>query len=348
MLAPPRIALISAMETGLWSDLAALPCSPELRRFRDLVSDAEDLRRFAPRLVVLRKDRLTAEDLGSWHLIRTLVPQAAALVVVDSAQVANANALATPDSVTVLGEPMRAGELALAVDRALSPAPTGGLDLLLELARAIGDEINNPLLFVSGHIRLLRESIDKERQKDLHARILGVAENVQRIEATMAKLRTLVRAAAAPRTKERRPLAAIARDALASEGNAPKGPVDLVVPDELAQVCVTGDTVLLRAAVLHFVTACRELARDPGPLVLVLGPAERGLRLRVDLHPRELVSWELPRDTEPWSLMRAVRGSAAQLSLLVVQSIAIAHGGAATLLRRPDERIVVELVLPAG
>ena len=346
MLAPPRIALVSETESALWGEVGTLPSAPVLRRFQDLVGEADDLRRFGPRLVILRKSQLTAEDVGAWKLLHSLIPEATALAIVDGANLIAAQAIANPASLQVLGEPLAKGELADAIERALAPAPTLALDLLLELARAIADEVNNPLLFVSGHVRLLRESLDKERDKDVFARVLGVAENVVRIEATMNKLRTLVRAAGGTRQRQRLVFATLLREVLAKDGDSAKLSCEAVIPDELASATMFGDPALLGAAIRQLATASRELARDLQTLTLVVGPAERGLRLRVEFQPKELVAWDLPRDAEPWTLFRAVRGSAAQLSFLVVQAIAVAHGGSATLLRRPDERIVIELALP--
>jgi signal transduction histidine kinase len=340
MAAPPRIALIAAAESRLDGDLSRLPGSPEIRRFSDLVAEAEDLRSFSPRLVVLRAKALTREDLGSLRILRALLPDAGCLAVVDADSLAGSSELAAKDSLPILADPPAAEALEQALRRTLSHGPASALDALLDMARAIADEINNPLLFVSGHLRLLHETLDPERDSELSGRLMGLTEHVHRIEQTMAKLRTFVRAAGPMRRRERVEIAPLLRAALAGAGP------DLVVPDECAALAVSGDPVLIAAAVAHLHAAARELSRDATALVLVLGPCERGARLRIEFVPKEPVVWSLPRDAEPAVLARALRSSSAQLSLLVVQAIAQGHGGSAQLVRRPDERVVIDLVLP--
>jgi signal transduction histidine kinase len=328
----------------LLSDLRALPMQPEVRAFQSLYGDSEPLSRFQPDVLMTALHDEAAEEVGALRLLRSLWPALAVVLVTDAANELGRAPLAGRIGAHVLVHPGKPGQLAATIDQALLGSDRPRPDVFLDLAHGIADEINNPLLFVSGHLQLLRASFEPQRERDRRDQVTTALEGLRRIQDSVERLRLVAMAANGPRRPGPVDLAELVAAAAAAEVAAP-GLAPLAAP---AGPClVTGDRDQLAAAMRAVVQFRGALAAAGTPSTLVLQRDPRAVRLRLVAAGSGLASWRLPHTFEPYYPNRILRGHGHGLSLFVAQTVVHGHRGQATARRLADGSLQFDFVLPA-
>lgn len=340
---PVRTAVVGASMTRLCEDLRALPTQPEVRVFDSLYGDTGELAGFRPQVLFVPPADEPGEAVGALRLLRSLLP-GLGIVLVGAVQ----------DEVTLLPsserlgarlllQPYSAGQLAAALEHALSGSDRPREDVFLDLARGIADELNNPLLYVSGYLQLLKASFDPVTDRDRRDQLSSAVAGVQRIQATVDRIRLLSRAAAGARRETEVDLLQLLRSTLRTAGAEASLP--LLLEPEGRRFAVPGELELLQPAVAALVQVVLELSALDCKAHLWLSRLDHAVRLRVQLAGPGLHSWQLPRTFEPYYLNRVLRGSTHGLGLFLVQTVVLAHRGQALARRLPDGALCLDLLL---
>lgn len=345
---PVRIGIAGLDDRGLQDALRELPSRPETRRFASLYDETE-------RLVADRPDVLfvdagagdEAADLpGALRLLRALVPGLPVVVIAPAAREVEVQPLCRRAGAHLLLAPFRRGAVAAVLEQALTGSDRPRDEVFHDLARGFADEINNPLLFLSGHLQLLQtrlDTADKDRRDQVEAALLGAA----RIQATVERVRFLSRAASGPRNSEAVDLHAGLLAALGRGPDRRAAPAVLREPEN-ARFLVTGDRELLEPALELFAQVAAGLHELGCHVHFVLTRVAAGIRLRLRSSGQGMADWRLPQTYEPYYLNRLLPGSGHGLSLFLVQTTVHAHHGQATARRLPDGALALDLLFPAA
>lgn len=337
-----RIAIVSTNATDLLAVVDALASRPRTQVFDDLFSAAADVLRLRPDLLFLQQDDLTAADTAAVRLLRSLQPDLSVVLVCPRAREATLASRARDVGIGLLTEPFTVAEVAGLTAAVSERRAHDSLASMHDFARGVADEINNPLLAVSGHLQLLAQHLadDPDRRRQVES----MRQGLRRIEASVDKLTLLSRAANGARRSDAVDLTALLRDIAAT---AADGPRLLSVPPT---VTVRGDAGLLRAALTSLCDVGRALASAAAVAELeLLPPSTQPVAVvRMALAGELLADWRLPRTFEPYYLNRILRGTAHGLDLFLVQAITEGHGGKALARRDAGQRVLLELHLPAA
>lgn len=328
-----RIAVVGPVAEGLLADLRALPMQPEVRLFASLYGDSEPLTRFQPDLLVTALHDEVAEEVGALRLLRTLWPALAVILVVDGQNEMARAPLAARIGAHLLVYPEKPGHLAATIEHAFLGSHRPRADAFLDLAHGIADEINNPLLFVAGHLQLLRASFDPSQERGRRDQIGAALDGVQRIQMSVERLRLLSQAANGPRRTEPVELRDLLGDANVQVAGA-------------GSTVVAGDREQLSAAVRAVLQFRSELATMGTPSTLDLEPLERGVRLRLVASGTGIAAWRLPHSFEPYYPNRILRSHGHGLSLFLAQTVVQGHRGQATARRLGDGSLQFDFLLP--
>ncbi len=340
---PTRIAVVGPVDDRLLGDLRQLPLRPEVRACRSLTIDTEALLHFQPEVLLLAFDDEPSEEVGALRVLRQLWPGVAVIVVVAPAHEIAIAPLAQKLHALLLVYPDTPGQLAAILEQARHGGDRPHADAFLDLARGVADEINNPLMFVSGYLQLLRAGLqgeDRTRRDQVAAAMSGVA----RIEASVARLRLLTAAANGPRARGEVDLGAVLREQLAM---APRSDGTATVAGADGAHVVRGDREQLTAGVAALLRFADELAAAGASAQLRVDGGEGSRRLQLLAGGPALAQWQLPSSFEPYSPRRALRGQSAGLGLFLVQTIVLGHRGQATVRRLGDGGLQFDFVLPA-
>lgn len=340
MTSRARIAVILPDDPSLAAGLRNLPAPPLVRQFADLCAEFEALRDFAPDVLVMSGDALSAEDAGALRLVAVALPRVAvALLTAPEREVAIAAAAAAAHAHVLVRPAAPARVLALARDRGRAGNAS---ETFLDLVRGISDEINNPLLFALGHLQLLGTLLDPQATDALD-QVASMREGLGQIANTMDKIRLLARA----RTLEH-PLPAMAADALVHASLAAGAPPQLLVQvgGDLTGAQVVADAELMPKALTHLRDVGVELLAAARAGTLRAELEEQALRVRLELAGLRFDDWQLPRAFEPYYLNRLLRGTVHGLALFIVHTVVTAHGGQATARRLLDGSLAIELAIP--
>ncbi|MHC4514711.1 MAG: sensor histidine kinase [Planctomycetota bacterium] len=335
MTARNRIAVIvppggdPAHERDLLLKLATMQTRPVVRVFKDLYADVDAVRHYAPQVLLLAQEQTPPPDLGALRLIATMVPGMAVLLLCSRGAEVALGPAAQEHGFGILAWPATQVQLATAIAECLeSPHRRRGVSYL-DFARGICDEINNPLLLAAGHLQLLQTLTGEELQPQVDAVRAGLA----RIETTMAKVRTLSRAA----ERDRRDQVVLVRDLAAAVQAAYEAAGTRVRIDTAAALAgqrILGDHDLLTAALSCLGSVAQALSSG-ADLTLELRPADENshLQARLWVAPVTAPDWQLPRAFDPYHVNRVLQGSPHGLDLFLVQTVARSHGGEAVVRR---------------
>lgn len=336
-----RIAVVGPVPDQLVADLRSLPLRPEVRPFSSLYGDTEQLARFEPDLLITSL-RNEGEEVGALRLLRSLWPTVGVALVTDAENELTRGPLAARIGAHLLVYPEKPGHLAAAIEHALQGSDRPRADVFLDLAHGIADEINNPLLFVSGHLQLLRASFDPQFERDRRDQIGAALDGVERIQASVDRLRLLSQAANGPKRPAAVDLAALLAREVQACPPSPSAAIEL----PMKPCIVHGDAEHLTTAVQALVRFRDDLALMGTPTTLTLSAEEHAVRLRLVASGRGLASWRLPHTFEPYYPNRILRGQGHGLSLFVAQTVVLGHRGQATARRLPDGSLQFDFVLP--
>jgi signal transduction histidine kinase len=337
-----RIAAIGALDERLLAELRALPTRPEVRTFASLARDGGELLRYEPAIAVAALGADAPEDLGALRLLRQLWP-ALGVVLAGGA----ADETATTERAQRLGAqplvwPAATGALAAAIEQARHGGGRPRAEAFVDLARGVADEVNNPLLFVAGHLQLLQACLRPE-DADARAQVDAALAGTARIAASVERLQGLAQAAAGPRHAGEVDLASLLRAALA---NRPRTADNARAEPPDAAHLVHGDRAQLAAAVAALLAFADELAAAEATAAIELAALPDACRLRLVAHGGLLGHWQLPRSFEPYAPTRALRGQNPGLGLSLVQAVVLGHGGQAQARRLADGGLQFDFVLP--
>jgi signal transduction histidine kinase len=340
---PVRIAVVGPIDDRLPGDLRELPLRPEVRTWRSVVADAEALLRFQPDLLLAGFADAADEEAGALRMLRQLWPGLGVVVVATAASEVALAPLAARLHARLVVYPDGPGQLAAALEQARQHSDRPRADVFVDLARGIADEVNNPLMFVAGHLQLLRAGLqgdaDRSRLDQLGAALAGLA----RVEATIDRLRALAQAAKGPRTRVPVDLGGLLAAAVAARKQGePAAAVEVADGPHV----VRGDHEQLAPAVAAIVQFADELATAGAAVGLHLDPLGTARRLRVQARGAALAAWQLPATFEPYYPSRALRGHGSGLGLFLAQTVVLAHRGQVTASRLPDGALTVDFVLP--
>ena len=340
-----RIAVVGPVDDRLPGDLRGLPLHPEVRVAASLCADSEVLSRFQPDVLVIAFEPGAGEEVGALRLLRNLWP-ALAVVLVCRAEDEIANTpLAARLHAHLAIYPSSPGELAAAIEQARQNSDRPRAAVFVDLARGIADEINNPLMFVSGHLQLLRATFDTASDRDRRDQIAAAQHGLQAIASSVDRLRQLSQAANGPRRRETIDLGALVSAAVAAREHK-EPPLATIAPAPDTHL-VQGDPEQLQAAITAVVQFADDLARLGAESQLVLEALPGGHRLRLDAAGQSLALWQLPHTFEPYYPMRALRGHGYGLGLFLAQTVVLGHRGQATVRRQQDGSLQFDFALPA-
>lgn len=339
---PARIAVANLDDGNLCTELRAMPSRPEVRSFETLYDAVDAVVAFRPDVLFVG-DSPDLDDLpGALRMLRGLLPGLATFVVVAAEREVEIAPLAQRAGARVLVWPPQPGELAGALERALTGSDRPRDEVFLDLARGFADEINNPLLFLTGHLQLLDARLGASADKDVRDQIAAAIAGAGRIQTSVERIRALSRAAAGPRRSvpvDLRELATQATHAAPARGT----PLDLNVAQPDQTFVVAGDPDLLQPAIEQFVQVGREIRELGLHVAIELDVTESAVRLRMQIAGKGLRDWRLPRSYEPYYLNRLLRGSSHGLALFLVQTTVHAHRGQATARRLREDLLVLDL-----
>lgn len=341
---PVRIAVVGSIDEKLIGELRKLPLQPEVRHVASLLDDTEVLMRFQPELLLLKFDTSPDEDIGAVRLLQRLWPTIRIAIVSTAAHEIVSGSIASRLSAQLIVYPNTPGQLAAALQQMLHGGDRPRPEQFVDLAHGIADEVNNPLMFVSGHLQLLRATLNNPTETRQRDQIDAAMKGLKRIEAAVDRLRFLSQSADGPRQTEAVDLAALLansvnqrhHDTEAASVTMPPGP----------QI-VQGDREQLGLAIEAVVEFADEMAQAVDESHLQLSATNCAQRLRVTARGKGLATWQLPNTFEPFYPQRLFRGQSHGLGLLLAQTVIHGHGGQATVCRLQDGALQFDFLLPS-
>jgi len=340
-----RIGLVSLDDPQVLQHLRALPSQPRISTFGDLYGHVGAILDERPELLLVGTDDCDRDLAGALRLLRGLLPDLPVVIVVPTAREVEYAPTCRRAGAHLLLIPLRPGALANALEQALTGSDRPSPQLFLDLARGFADEINNPLLFLIGHLQLMLTDTGAETESDQRQQIQAALDGADRIQATVERIRLLSRAADGPRDQRPIDLGAEFRNALRRQQPG-RELSNLVHEPSTATFQATGDVELLSQALELFAQVGGALQDIGCQVHFVLTDVNGGVRLRMQVLGAELANWRLPSSYEPYYLNRLLGDSSHGLSLFLVQTTVHGHGGQATARRMPDGSLALDLQLP--
>jgi signal transduction histidine kinase len=340
---PVRIAVVGSVDDKLLGDLRQLPMQPEVRPLSSLVHDTEALMRLQPDLLLIHFAEDPGEDIGAVRLLQRLWPALQVAIVTTTGKEIPLGPIAKRLSAQLLIYPDTPGHLAALLEQMLQGGDRPHPELFVDLAHGLADEINNPLMFVSGHLQLLRASLDSKLKDSQRDQVDAALTGLKRIQAAVDRLRLLSEAANGPSGQEAADLGALVARAVA-ERNPGAETAKVTTPSE-PQI-VHGDREQLALAVDAIVQFADELSEAVTDCQLQLTQTESAYRLRVLASGQGLATWQLPKTFEPFYPQRLLRGQSHGLGLFLAQTVVLGHRGQATVRRLQDGALQLDFMLP--
>ena len=340
----PRIAVVCALDSPLPARLAELAHRPVVQRYRDLYADADTIRHFDPAALFVSVPEVGPALGGALRMLQAVAPRLRVIRVAEPAQEVAARALVGESGAAVLVAPGTTQQLVELVEAALSSTGRRSAEALVEFARGISDEVNNPLLFLAGHLQLLARAVQHDPERIEQVRL--VQDGVQRITAAMDRVRLLAQAGMGSPARVAVDLSVLARTVADRQDS--RGTALLFSGAPPGTTMVLGDEDLLRAALEHLCQVGAALPEQERARRMAIEPAGATVRVRLLVDARRLMPWQLPRTFEPYYLSRILQGTPHGLSLFLIQLIAHRHGGRALARWAERGELGLELELPAA
>ena len=345
---PARIAIVQDRDDGLPRLVGGVPGRPSVRIFDGVIAAFAEIVAFAPDTLFVDADSLDPEQVGALRSLAGSIDGLRFVLVTEPADEVALAPLAERLSAHLLVRPLDRRRLAAVLSMLGVPPGHPGPDTFLDLAKGVSDELNNPLLFVLGHLQLLETLLDPQRDLEALEQLHAARRGLDRIATTMDRIRTLGRARVLREPADRVDLIPLSTAAWARLPAQARSRIREFVPPAFGPLVVRGDERLLAEAIGAFVAVGAELAALADAAALVIAPTDRGVRLRLELSGLQVGDWQLPRAFEPYHLNRVLRGTPHGLALFLVQTVVHAHGGQAVARRRDDGTVLLDLLLPAA
>lgn len=345
MTSRQRVAVVASAAPQLMEQLAQAAPDLEVRSFGDLCGDADALLRYRPACLFAGSTG-AGEELGSLRMLMTLLPRTSFVLVCTAEHEVRVTEAAQRLDVAVLVAPCTQRQVTEMLELVSSPERRTSAEVLLDLARGLSDEINNPLMFTAGHLQLLEQGLRASSDEDALEHVQRIRDGLERITATMQKVRMMAGIAAPAASGEEvdlAPLAQAVADRHAAGDRSVAPPV--LVP---AAALVRGDATLLEALVEHLCRVTANLEAEPGGGRVEIHNSGGRVALRAILDAKHLPAWQLPRSFDPYYMTRILRGTPHGLGLFLVQVIAHGHGGRAVARWSEPGELCLEVELHAA
>lgn len=343
MDAPVRIAVVGPVDDRLVGELRQLPLRPVVRLWSSLCDDTEAVAQFQPRLLLVAMPGEASEELGALRVLQKLWPATGVVLVAEAARETELAPLAARLGARLLVHPDGPGALSAALEQAFHGSTRPRTEAVLDLARGVADEVNNPLMALVGQLQLLRGNLDPTTARGLRDQVMLALAEARRVQHAVDRLRVATTAAAGPRRPSSTELRGLIAAAVQRAATADPAPV-VQVADGLPPV--PGDPDQLATAVAAIVGCAFDLARSGAASRLEVEALPHGVRLRIVAAGPGLATWALPSTFEPYYPSRALRGRAPGLGLFVAEAVVLGHRGQATARRLPDGALQIDFVLP--
>src|SRR5690606_23247906 len=147
--------------------------------------------------------RLEAEQVGALRALARSIDGLRFVLVTDPDDEVALAPLAERLGACLLVRPLDRRRVAAVLSMVGAPPGHPGPDTFLDLAKGVSDELNNPLLFVLGHLQLLESLLDPQRDTEALEQLHAARRGLDRITTTMDRIRTLGRARALREPTER-------------------------------------------------------------------------------------------------------------------------------------------------
>lgn len=341
-----RIGLVNLVDGQVLQALRSLPGRPRTQAFADLYGEIGSIVEAAPEVLLVGTDDADRDLGGALRLLRGLLPDVPVVVVAPIAREVEVAPMCRRSGSHLLLTPLRPGALASALELALSASDRPAPEVFLDLARGFADEVNNPLMFLLGHLQLMLVDLVAEDDADQRDKIQAALNGAERISKIVEQIRQLARAAEGPAEQQPIDLEAVFGEVLRRQEHSGDLPAVVEEPPS-ADFQVLGDADLLREALEHFARVGLGL-QDLGCQVhFAFTLVQSGVRLRMQVFGAKLANWRLPHSYEPYYLNRISGDSSHGLSLFFVQTTVHGHDGQATARRMPDGSVVLDLQLPS-
>ena len=341
-----RIGLVNLEDAQVLQALRSLPVHPRTQSFANLYDDIGSIVEAQPDVLLVGTDHTDRDLAGALRLLRGLLPKVPVVVVAPMVREVEFAPICQRSGTHLLLTPLRPGALASALEQALGDSDRPAPEVFLDLARGFADEVNNPLMFLVGHLQLMLVDLVAEDDEDQRDKIRAALDGAERIGNIVEQIRQLARAAEGPVQQLPIDLAAMFGEALARQEHSGDRPAIVEEPPN-AEFQVSGDADLLREALERFARVGLGL-QDLGCQVhFLLTQMQGGIRLRMQVFGAKLANWRLPHTYEPYYLNRLSGDSSHGLSLFFAQTTVHGHGGQATARRMPDGSVVLDLQLPS-
>lgn len=321
MRLPERIALIGRDDRGLGPRVLAVLEDAVLSRFPDPFVDFEAIRKFRPDLALVLGESLDLEAFGVLRLVRHSLGSLRILLALDERSRVEHAAPAGRLGAQILTLPADDVQLA----RALRGPEAGASDardeaerIFFELCRSLSDEVNNPLLFVDGHLALLEAQLDPNLTQDTKDLLTSARGGLQRIGRAVDAIRFA--ADAHPRRNPRAPvpMSELVQDALR---RSPEDVRATVLPPSGAEANrhpVAVDRRLAVDTLLRLLSVVSDLSDAEATVTTHLSVRSEHVILRALLPSSRLTLPAEPQPVRPLLAQGTLRGSPIALRLSVV------------------------------
>jgi signal transduction histidine kinase len=340
---PVRIAVVGPVDERLVGDLRQLPLRPEVRPMTSLIGDTELLMNFQPDVLFVQFENEAGEDIGAIRLLQRMWPALRIAVVTTADKEVEMGPVATRISAGLAVYPNVPGQLAAILEQMVHGGERPHPELFVDLAHGLADELNNPLMFVSGHLQLLRASLGSHEDPNRRDQVDAALNGLKRIQTTVNRLCSLSEAANGPGHKEPVDIAALVTRAVSER--SPNATAATITMPSGPQLC-EGDREQLNLAVAAIVVFADELAQIAASSHLQLDSMTASIRLRVAARGQGLATWQLSNTFEPFYPQRLMRGQSHGLGLFLAQTVVLGHRGQATVRRLADGTLQLDFLLP--
>ena len=342
-----RIGLVNLVDSQVLQALRVLPSQPQTSAFANLYDHIGSILDARPELLVVGTDDSDRDLAGALRLLRGLLPTVPVVVVAPLVREVEFAPICRRSATHLLLTPLRPGALANALELALSDSDRPAPEVFLDLARGFADEVNNPLMFLVGHLQLMMADLVAEDDGGQRDKIRAALDGADRIGNIVEHIRLLARAAEGPVAQQSTDLKAVFRAALDGQEHTEDLPAVVEEPAN-AEFQATADADLMQEALERFARVGIALQELGCRVHFVWTQMQGGLRLRMQVFGAELANWRLPHSYEPYYLNRLSGDSSHGLSLFLVQTTVHGHGGQATARRMPDGSLALDLQMPTS